>query len=87
MWETTRLFVRLQLDYLEQGGRASSRRQGKVDVVFCDGHVESPTLKFVFEDTSDAALVRWKSAEVLMVFAVCQRSFERGHSDSSNAST
>jgi len=29
--------------------------------VFCDGHVESPPLKFLFEDTSDAALSRWKS--------------------------
>jgi hypothetical protein len=28
-------------------------------VVFCDGHVESPALKFLFEDDSDAALVRW----------------------------
>jgi prepilin-type N-terminal cleavage/methylation domain-containing protein len=28
-------------------------------VVFCDGHVESPALNFLFEDTSDAALVRW----------------------------
>jgi hypothetical protein len=28
-------------------------------VVFCDVHVESPTLQFLFEDTSDAALVRW----------------------------
>jgi prepilin-type processing-associated H-X9-DG protein len=31
---------------------------GKANVVFCDGHVESPTLKFLFEDTSDAALAR-----------------------------
>jgi prepilin-type processing-associated H-X9-DG protein/prepilin-type N-terminal cleavage/methylation domain-containing protein len=38
---------------------ANSRHQGKANVVFCDGHVESPTLKFLFEDTSDAALVRW----------------------------
>jgi prepilin-type processing-associated H-X9-DG protein len=29
------------------------------NVVFCDGHVESPTLKFLFADTSDAALARW----------------------------
>jgi prepilin-type processing-associated H-X9-DG protein len=29
------------------------------NAVFCDGHVESPTLKFLFEDTSDAALARW----------------------------
>ena len=28
---------------------------------FCASHVKSPTLKFLFEDTSDAALVRWKS--------------------------
>ena len=39
--------------------RAHSRHQGKANVVFCDGHVESPTLKFLFEDTSDAALSRW----------------------------
>jgi prepilin-type processing-associated H-X9-DG protein len=35
------------------------RHQGKANVVFCDGHVESPTLAFLFEDTSDAALARW----------------------------
>jgi len=29
------------------------------NVTFCDGHVESPTLKFLFEDTSDEALSRW----------------------------
>jgi prepilin-type processing-associated H-X9-DG protein/prepilin-type N-terminal cleavage/methylation domain-containing protein len=39
--------------------RAYARHQGKANVVFCDGHVESPTLKFLFEDTSDAALSRW----------------------------
>jgi hypothetical protein len=27
--------------------------------VLCDGHVESPTLKFLFADTSDEALSRW----------------------------
>jgi hypothetical protein len=32
---------------------------GQANVIFCDGPVESPTLKFLFEDTSDAALVRW----------------------------
>lgn len=35
------------------------RHQGKLDVVFCDGHVESPTLGFLFTNTTDAALVRW----------------------------
>src|SRR5439155_10639719 len=42
-----------------QFGRASDRHQGRVNVLFCDGHVESPAVKFVFEDKSDAALVRW----------------------------
>ena len=36
-----------------------ARHQGCANVVFCDGHVESPTLQFLFEDTSDAALSRW----------------------------
>lgn len=39
--------------------RSYSRHQGKANVVFCDGHVESPTLKFLFENTSDDALRRW----------------------------
>ena len=40
-------------------GNILTRHQGQANVVFCDGHVESPTLKFLFEDTSDAALARW----------------------------
>jgi prepilin-type processing-associated H-X9-DG protein/prepilin-type N-terminal cleavage/methylation domain-containing protein len=36
-----------------------NRHQGKANVVFCDGHVESPTLQFLFEDNSDEALSRW----------------------------
>ena len=47
------------LRLLEKLGNASSRHQGKVNVVFCDGHVESPKMRFVFEDTNDVALVRW----------------------------
>jgi prepilin-type processing-associated H-X9-DG protein len=44
---------------LVKNHQASSRHQGKANVVFCDGHVESPTLQFLFEDTSDEALSRW----------------------------
>jgi len=51
-------FMRQDLNYLKQRG-ASARHQGRLNVVFCDGHVESPTLQFLFEDTSDAALSRW----------------------------
>jgi prepilin-type processing-associated H-X9-DG protein len=39
--------------------RSYALHQGRANVVFCDGHVESPTLQFLFEDTNDAALVRW----------------------------
>jgi prepilin-type processing-associated H-X9-DG protein len=39
--------------------RSYARHQGRANVVFCDGHVESPTLQFLFADTSDAALSRW----------------------------
>jgi prepilin-type processing-associated H-X9-DG protein len=35
------------------------RHHGKTNVVFCDGHVESPKLPFLFTDTSDNALSRW----------------------------
>ena len=35
------------------------RHQARANVLFCDGHVESPPQKALFDDTSDAALVRW----------------------------
>jgi prepilin-type processing-associated H-X9-DG protein/prepilin-type N-terminal cleavage/methylation domain-containing protein len=52
-------FIRQDLVELEKYGNTLTRHQGKANVVFCDGHVESPTLQFLFEDTSDAALSRW----------------------------
>ena len=52
-------FKRRNLANLETFGNTLARHQGKANVVFCDGHVESPTLKFLFEDTSDEALRRW----------------------------
>jgi prepilin-type processing-associated H-X9-DG protein len=36
-----------------------ARHEGKANVVFCDGHVESPSFKTLFDDDSDAALRRW----------------------------
>jgi prepilin-type processing-associated H-X9-DG protein len=50
---------RTNLNSLLKYGNTLSRHQGKANVVFCDGHVESPTLQFLFSDTSDTALVRW----------------------------
>jgi len=46
-------------DYYGSTKRSYARHQGKANVVFCDGNVESPTLQFLFEDTSDEALSRW----------------------------
>jgi prepilin-type N-terminal cleavage/methylation domain-containing protein/prepilin-type processing-associated H-X9-DG protein len=53
------LFTREPLDRVERFGNASERHEGKLNVVFCDGHLESPTLTFLVKDTSDAALARW----------------------------
>jgi prepilin-type processing-associated H-X9-DG protein len=47
------------LNYSEITKQCYVRHRGKSNVDFCDGHVESPTLKFLFEDTSDEALSRW----------------------------
>ena len=46
-------------DHLGSTKRSYSRHQAKGNVVFCDGHVESPKLKLLFGDTSDAALSIW----------------------------
>jgi prepilin-type processing-associated H-X9-DG protein len=39
--------------------RAYARHQGKSNVVFCDGHVQPPALRALFDETNDAWLVRW----------------------------
>ena len=51
--------VAVEQDSLGSTARAYARHQGKANMVFCDGHVEAPTLKSLFEDTSDDALARW----------------------------
>jgi prepilin-type processing-associated H-X9-DG protein len=38
---------------------ALKRHGGRVNIVFCDGHVEQDTLKRLFLDLDDAALRRW----------------------------
>jgi prepilin-type N-terminal cleavage/methylation domain-containing protein/prepilin-type processing-associated H-X9-DG protein len=45
------------LDYDFLGGLL--RHQDRANVLFCEGHVESAPRKALFDDTSDAALVRW----------------------------
>jgi prepilin-type processing-associated H-X9-DG protein len=46
-------------DYYGSTKRSYARHQGKANAVFCDGHVESPTLQFLFVDTSEDALSCW----------------------------
>ncbi len=46
-------------DYYGSTKRIYARHQGKANAVFCDGHVESPTMQFLFVDTTDDALSRW----------------------------
>ena len=47
------------LDVFRTRENSTTRHQGKLNVLFCDGHVESPTLQSLFVDTSDEALSRW----------------------------
>lgn len=58
-FECNAMFQRRDLEILEGFGNTLTRHQGKANVVFCDGHVESPTLNFLFVDTNSAALARW----------------------------
>ena len=58
-FEGNGLLRRNPIDFFEQWGNILARHQGRANVVFCDGHVESPRLVFLFEDTSANALVRW----------------------------
>ena len=50
---------RYSLSRLNEYGNASERHQGRANSVFCDGHVESSTLAFIYTDTGDEALSRW----------------------------
>jgi prepilin-type N-terminal cleavage/methylation domain-containing protein/prepilin-type processing-associated H-X9-DG protein len=52
-------FPRRKLATFERFGNLLTRHAGRANVLFCDGHVESPRLKVLFDDSSDAALVRW----------------------------
>ena len=58
-FEANALFMRRPIEVFEEFGNIVTRHRGRANVAFCDGHVEPPTLKFLFEDTSDAGLVRW----------------------------
>jgi prepilin-type processing-associated H-X9-DG protein len=51
--------ARFNLDYLIKQGNTLTRHQGRGNVVFCDGHIESPMLQVLFVDTNDEALSRW----------------------------
>jgi len=58
-FEANALFTRRPIAFFEECGNVLARHRRKANVVFCDGHVESPTLKFLLADTSGAALARW----------------------------
>jgi prepilin-type processing-associated H-X9-DG protein/prepilin-type N-terminal cleavage/methylation domain-containing protein len=58
-FEGNGLLQRSPIDFYKEWGNILARHEGSANVVFCDGHVESPRLKFLFEDTNADALVRW----------------------------
>lgn len=58
-FDGTAMLMRRPIDMFTSEGNVRARHRGSANVVFCDGHVESPTLQFLFEDESDNALSRW----------------------------
>jgi prepilin-type processing-associated H-X9-DG protein len=46
-------------DYLGSTQRAFKRHNGKANIAFCDGHVDSRLLRYLFVDKSDTALSQW----------------------------
>jgi prepilin-type N-terminal cleavage/methylation domain-containing protein/prepilin-type processing-associated H-X9-DG protein len=58
-FEGNGIFMRKAISAFEDLGNIRTRHGGKMNVVFCDGHIETPRIGFVFEDTSEKALRRW----------------------------
>jgi prepilin-type processing-associated H-X9-DG protein/prepilin-type N-terminal cleavage/methylation domain-containing protein len=58
-FEANGLLMRKSIEAFESSGNVRTRHQRKANVVFCDGHVGSPTLKLLFEENGDAALAHW----------------------------
>jgi prepilin-type processing-associated H-X9-DG protein len=58
-WRIGRVAIQMNAAAKFETARANARHQGRANMVFCDGHVEAPTLDSLFSDTNDAALVRW----------------------------
>jgi len=46
-------------DVAQSSKRTRQRHSGRVNVYFCDGHLEAPSLGVLFESTGDEALRRW----------------------------
>ena len=58
-FEGNGLLRRNPVEFFEPYGNIRTRHQSRANVVFCDGHVGSPKLNFLFEDPGAGALVRW----------------------------
>jgi prepilin-type N-terminal cleavage/methylation domain-containing protein/prepilin-type processing-associated H-X9-DG protein len=58
-FEGNGILMRKATSAFESLGNIRTRHDGKMNVVFCDGHIEAPAIEFVFEDGSDRALRRW----------------------------
>jgi prepilin-type N-terminal cleavage/methylation domain-containing protein/prepilin-type processing-associated H-X9-DG protein len=57
LWRTPVEFTNSAVSAITRQARA--RHNSHANVVFCDGHVETPTLKYLFQNTNDDDLVRW----------------------------
>jgi prepilin-type processing-associated H-X9-DG protein len=58
-FEGNAILMRKSIETYAAMGNIRTRHTGKVNLLFCDGHVEGPTIQSVFEESSDVTLRRW----------------------------
>jgi prepilin-type N-terminal cleavage/methylation domain-containing protein/prepilin-type processing-associated H-X9-DG protein len=58
-YNTSVVLMRRNLSEIASFGNFLIRHQGKANVLFCEGHIESLKLTSMFEDQSDSALAQW----------------------------
>jgi prepilin-type N-terminal cleavage/methylation domain-containing protein/prepilin-type processing-associated H-X9-DG protein len=58
-FEGNAILMRKPVETYAALGNIRTRHRARSNVIFCDGHIESPTLENLFEENTDTALRRW----------------------------
>jgi prepilin-type N-terminal cleavage/methylation domain-containing protein/prepilin-type processing-associated H-X9-DG protein len=58
-FEPNGILMRRSVETYATSSNIRTRHRARANILFCDGHTESPTLQYLFEENSDTALRRW----------------------------